>query len=343
MSPAPDLLPVEAAEKLLAFAERGGVSREALFAAAGVADHAAPIPFAALCALYEQAARLTGDPDLGLHVGEATSPRMYGSLGYIAANSATLGEALASLASFQPLWTRAVGIELHHGRGSVSLVYWHKGAIPPEARLQESEQMLAALLAFARTSVAEPLRPSEVRFEHRAPSRLDEHRRIFAAPVRFSAPATELVFAADVLALPIPQADPTLARLLRDQARSSLAEQHRRDPFLDQLRRRTHQAMLEGGAPSLSDIAAPMKISARTLQRRLRAQGLSFRAVADEARLALAKTMLADPAMALSRIAFRLGYSQTSAFHRAFRRHTGTTPRAFRRALHADEDVTCDA
>lgn len=198
--------------------------------------------------------------------------------------------------------------------------------------------MLAALLAFVRQAVGIALNPTQVRFEHRAPADLGEHRRIFGAPIRFRAAATEIVFAAAALALPIPEADATLARLMREQAQSALAEEMRREPFPDRLRDRLKAAILAAHPISLANLAAWMGIGPRSLQRRLRRHGLTFRAVADEARIALARELLAEPGLALGRIAFRLGYSQTSAFHRAFRRYAGTTPGAFRRALSADEE-----
>ena len=338
MSPMPHRLPFVAAEKALAAAEKRGVSRRALLAAAGIAEVSAEIDFAALCTLYEEAARLTGDDTFGLHVGEQTSPRMYGPLGYIAANSATLDEALTSLTEYQPLWTRAAGIELRRWQEGIGLRYWQRDKVPPEARRQESEQMLTALLSFTRQAAGISLNPTQVRFEHHAPAELGEHRRIFGAPIRFRSAATEIVFAKTALALPIPHADATLAGLMRDQARSALTKQARHEPFLAQVRDRLKAAILTSQPVSLSDLAQTMAIGPRTLQRRLRGHGLSFRTVADEVRVALARELLGDPSLALARIAFRLGYSQTSAFHRAFRRHAGTTPRAFRRALNAHEE-----
>ena len=330
-------LPIAAAEKALAAAEEAGVPRAALLAAAGVSQGAVTLGFDTLCALYQQAASLSGDDDFGLHVGERTSPRMYGQLGYIVVNSATLGDALASLVRYQPLWTRAAGIGLRRGRRGIALRYWHKGAAPPDARRQESEQMLATLLAFARGAAGDAVAPTEVRFEHRAPSDLGEHRRIFGAPLRFGAAATEIVFAPATLAMPLPQADATLGEMMREQARSELAAWGRREPFLDQLGEALKAGLLAAEDISLPALARRLGIGPRTLQRRLRERRLTFRAVAGEARIALAREWLAEPEMPLAEIAFRLGFSQPSAFHRAFRRHAGTTPGCVRRALCADE------
>lgn len=334
----PAAFPIEAVEKLLQAAEERGVSKASLLSSAGIEKPGKEIGLAPLCALYERAARLTGDDALGLHVGEASSPRMYGPLGYIVANSANLGEALASLADYQPLWTRAAGITLRRRNKAIALRYWLQDDIPAEERRQESEQMLATLITFLREATGVPLSPTEVRFEHSAPADLTEHRRLFASRIVFGAPATEVVLAEPMLALPIPRADSTLAELMRSQARSALAERKRREPFLERLRDTLEEAILEGRSVALPDAAGAMGMGPRTLQRRLRQDGLTFRTVVEQARTARARDMLAEPGMVLAQIAFRLGFSQTSAFHRAFRRHTGTTPGAFRRALEANEE-----
>lgn len=338
MPDTPAFLPFEAAEKLLAAAVARGVDRATLLARAGIAEDEARIGPAALCALYEEAARLTGDDSFGLHVGERTSPNMYGPLGYVAANSATLGSALASLADHQSLWSRAAGIALRRGRRTASLRYWLCDPVAPDNRRHESEQMLAALSGFMRAATAGAFGPREIRFEHRRPANVAEHRRLFGAPLVFGAAATEILFDPALLDLPMPHADPVLGELLRRQAAPALADLRRREPFLDRLRERLKAAILGDSEVSLAAAAAVMNMGPRTLQRRLQDHGLTFRTVVEDMRITLAKELLAQPGLALGQIAFQLGYSQTSALHRAFRRHAGATPAAFRRALAAREE-----
>lgn len=332
------MLPMEAAEKALVAAEAAGVARAALLGAVGIAAPAAQLSFEDLCDLYECAARLSSDDAFGLHVGERTSAPMYGRLGYVVAHSATLDEALSNLARYQPIWTRAAGLHVLRRRGAISLRYWHKGGIDPRRRRQESEQMLATLLAFARGAVGFRLAPLMVRFEHDSPRDCGEHERIFGAPIVFRAPATELLLPDSALRLALPLADTRLGDMIREQAQVALAEQSRREPLRDRLRGLLGEAIAGGTTVSLSVMAAALGIGPRTLQRRLRARGINFRDEADEAHINAAKAMLGEPTPALAQIAFMLGYSQTSAFHRAFHRHTGVTPGAYRRALRAREE-----
>lgn len=325
-------LPAKAAEKVLALALEAGVARQHLLAACSW-DGSSDIQFEQLCALYEEAARLTRDPSFGIHVGEKTSPREYGLIGYVAANSRTLGDALASLVELHAVWSDAVGFELRRTRATIALIYVHRGRIPPELRRHESEQMMAALLGFVGEVLAAQVRPTEIRFEHQAPPDLSEHDRVFGAPIIFSAPATEIVLPAALLAAPLAEADPVLGGLIRAQAEAVLAGRPRGGDLVEDLRAAIRRSFAGGDRWTLGEAAAGMNIGQRTLQRTLSRQGLTFRKLEDEMRIEGARRMLADPQLGLAEIAHRLGFSQPSAFHRAFRRATGTTPREFRLRL----------
>jgi len=326
--------PAEVAEKLIAAAAEAGVAAGAVYAAAGIAP-GEPLDYAALASLYEAAARLAGDEAFGLRVGLGTRPQMYGLLGYAAAHAATLGEALSRLAALGGAWTDAVAFELRSERGAAVLRYRDQEGVPAGARRQECEQMMAALLTFARSAAGEDLRPVEVRFEHDAPADCRAHRDIFSCTLLFGAPATELLFGEAALARRLPAADPTLGELIRGQAEAAIGRRSVGPPLLRALRALVLDGVRAGRAPSLETAAAALGLGPRTLQRRLGEHGTSWRAVLDRERIGEAKALLADPRLGLARIAFRCGFSEASAFHRAFRRIAGTTPRRYRLALEA--------
>lgn len=321
--------PVEVADKLLQAAADRGVPADELFGAAGVIQGSA-LSYAQLCALYEAAARLTGDSDFGLHVGERTKAEMYGLLGYAVTHSISLGEALERMRSLQAVWTRAVAFELRHGRDKSALRYGGRDGIPAHERRQECEQMMAAVLAFARGGADEDLRPLEVRFEHQAPEYTNEHKRIFACRLVFGAAATEIILSRKDLVRQLWRADPKLGALLQQQAQSLLAARELQEPLMDAVCFRVRQAIVNGAMPSLKQVADLLGLGPRTLQRRLRERSATWRSICEEARIGLAKELLADPRLALAQVAFRVGYSQTSAFHRAFRRVESVTPRNYR-------------
>jgi AraC-like DNA-binding protein len=322
-------LPSEAADKPLARAAKAGVSREALKRAAGW-DGGAEIAFGDLCAMYEQAARLTGDGAFGIHVGEETSPRQYGLLGYAADNCGLLGEALDLITQLQSIWTDTAGIELRSARNTVTCRYWHRGDIAPEQRRQESEEMLTTLLRFVQGLLDLPLRPLEIRFEHEAPVDLTEHHRVFGSALVFSAPATELVLPRDWLAKPIVRSDLVLGQLIRSQAEEILRSRPRTADLVDRLQALILERFLNGSDLTLREASAAIGLGTRSLQRALAERDLTYRAMVDQQRIHAARRLLADRHLGLAEIAHQLGFSQVSAFHRAFRRVTGTTPRAFR-------------
>ncbi|HYJ30592.1 MAG TPA: AraC family transcriptional regulator ligand-binding domain-containing protein [Allosphingosinicella sp.] len=329
--------PPEAADKLLAAADQAGVARETLFAAAGIAPEAA-LDYAALCALYEAGARLTRDGNFGLRVGTHTRPDMYGLLGYAAAHSASLGEALERLVALQGVWTDAVALELKAGGGVARLRYRSRVPVPPRQRRQECEQMIAAIASFATAATGGAARPIEVRFEHQAPPDVAEHKRVFGCPILFRARSTGLSWPMAALGLALAGTDPKLGALIRVQAEGELAGRRRRAPLVETVRAAVRDGLERGAAPGLAEAAAAAGLGPRTLQRRLRDLGMRWTMLVDGVRIELARELLADPRLGISQIAFEAGFSQASAFHRAFRRIAGTTPRRYRLELAATEE-----
>jgi AraC-like DNA-binding protein len=328
--------PAEVAQKLADAVAEAGIAPETLFDRAGV-EARTPLSYADLCALYEAGARATGNDAFGLYVGERTRPDMYGLLGYAASHSPSVGEALERLVTLQGVWTQSVSLKLRREGPFARLAYCASNPPPAEDRRHETEQMLAALVAFVRTGTAAAVTPAEVRFEHPAPHNPAEHRRTFGCPVVFRAAATEILFHAADLRLPMAGADPKLGALLSAQGVKALAREAAGAPVAQAVRAELHQSMAAGRQPSLAAVARALGMGPRTLQRRLVADGLGWRDLVAEERIARARELLTDRRLGLAQIAHRAGFSQVSAFHRAFRRITGTTPRRHRLNLAAAE------
>jgi AraC-like DNA-binding protein len=126
------------------------------------------------------------------------------------------------------------------------------------------------------------------------------------------------------------KADPSLCALLDRHARELLARYPREDSLVERIRT-LMKGELNGGDASLEVVAERLGMSARTLQRKLQASGTSHQELLDEMRRDLAVRYLREPGMAVCEVAYLLGFSESSAFHRAFKRWTGTTPSEFRR------------
>ncbi|HEY6188444.1 MAG TPA: AraC family transcriptional regulator [Pyrinomonadaceae bacterium] len=325
---------VKAVGKVVDAARACGVAPEELYRAVNLdpallddADNR--IPYAQLIALYEEAARLTGDEAFGLHLSEHTSEKVFDLLGYVLMSSPTLGEALHRIVRYHPIWNDGAEYVVETEGERVHLGYRY---LSPrvEARRHDCEMTLAITLRFGCLATGVDWTPREVSFEHAQPADLSEHQRIFRSPLRFSRPVNELVFDRSLLSLPLVEADPALCAVLDRHAAELLARSPARGGFVDEVRALLFEAM-QGGDASLEAISRQLGTSPRTLQRKLKEEGASHQDLLDEIRRDLSKRYLREPQMAICEVAYLLGFSEPSAFHRAFRRWTGITPRAYRR------------
>ncbi|MTH36190.1 helix-turn-helix domain-containing protein [Paracoccus limosus] len=169
-----------------------------------------------------------------------------------------------------------------------------------------------------------------VDFACAAPVDRADYRQFFGAPVHFDQPASRLTFAASYLALPIIRQETALQGFLRG-APANILIRYRHDQGLTARIRSRLQAMAPRDWPDFDRLAADLRLSPATLRRRLRAEGQGYAAIRAEIRLQGARQLLRDTGLSVAEIAERLGYGEPSAFHRAFLKHIGTTPAAFRR------------
>ena len=149
--------------------------------------------------------------------------------------------------------------------------------------------------------------------------------------LHFAREERRIVFDRSVLDTPMQTADPKLARILRKHAESVLQSLPKGSTtWLDQFRDvLAHE--LAGGDPTIQVAADALHTSVRTLQRHLAEHDVTFQSELETMREALARRYLVERSMSVAEVAYLLGYSEPSAFHRAFKRWTGTTPGAFRK------------
>ncbi len=162
-----------------------------------------------------------------------------------------------------------------------------------------------------------------------------DYRLFFGAPVRFRQPVSRLAFDASVLKLPVARSEQALRQFLRS-APANILVRYRYDAGLAaSVRKRLRQSPPAAWVP-FEDLAAQMRLSPSTLRHRLAAEGQTYAAIRDGVRRDLAVEMLQTTALGVGEIAANLGFSEPSAFHRAFRKWTGKSPAAFRRETALD-------
>ena len=313
----------------------GGASRETLestagFSATHAADPDARISLAVETALWEAGARLTGDPDFGLHSAERLRPGMFDVLDYAIRTAPNLRVALERLARYNRI-EHDVAVFTIVDRGDVTRVEHRFGGGGAVQSRHAAECTLAAQVVIGGQLTGTRVAPRAVAFLHARPASTAEHQRLFGVTPSFSQPVNAVEWDRAVLERPNPNADPALARTILRHAEALLAA--RPAPaasHTDRVRQLLVTALGEGDA-TLARAARALKMSARSLQRRLADEQMTFDRLLDDVRRQLATRYLADPNIAIAEVAYLLGYSEPSPFHRAFKRWTGTTPMEARR------------
>ena len=303
-----------------------------LLASAGIdgatlRDPDARVPWSAVLTLIAHAVDVTGDANLGLHIAERAEPGSLDVHFYAMLSSPTLGEAYERLCRYQRLIHETTRVELNVEGERATLRHVMPGGMA--APRQSAEFLVATWVRGGRLATGTDWAPAEVRFGHPAPPDPSHHHRFFGTPVIFGTGENALVLPAALLDAPCLRADKALLAVLDRYAGDRIERAPRTTSFAD----RARAALLEdlrGGEPSAERLAGRLKTSVRTLNRTLAAENLTYRKLLDHLRQELACRHLADDRVSIAEAAFLLGFSELSAFYRAFKRWTGQTPANFR-------------
>ncbi|MDB5985103.1 MAG: AraC family transcriptional regulator [Nevskia sp.] len=279
--------------------------------------------------LLESAASQTHSDTLGLNLGYRQPLATMGTLGEVTLRAPDIASAIRSFADAMPLHQEGARLALEVQDERALLSYSVSDAAVVEYR-QDAELSVAKMLHFARVLLRQPQwTPTAVYFEHPAPADTQAHRRLFGVPVYFSQDCNALVFPSEMLKRRIcgsvaeqTRTSAQIPALLRRQATAI--------DLLGELRLQITRAMKDGGV-SIVDSAATLGMSERTLQRRLGEFGLSYNSFVERIRFELSQRYLQQAHLPLTEIGYLLGYSELSAFSRAFRRWAGESPQSFRR------------
>lgn len=287
------------------------------------------IPHAALGRLLTLSVAYTRCPHFGLLVGRRATILSLGMVGRLMQHSETVGEAMRALVSNLSIQNRGAVPSLTIS-GDVALFTFSVYQPEAESADQISDGSLAVAVNALRTLCGSDWNPTEVYLPRRAPADTEPYRRHFRAPVRFDQEAAVIVFSAADLTRRVVGADPLLRAVLEAQIRRIKETQG--NEFSDDIRRLL-RTRLTSSRCSADDIAHVLAMHRRTLSRRLKG-GMGYRAIANEIRFEIARQLLEDTRVPLGEIAAALGYSEASAFTRAFRRWSGCTPTAWRMEGH---------
>ncbi|MES2318175.1 MAG: AraC family transcriptional regulator [Pseudomonadota bacterium] len=272
-------------------------------------------------------AELADDPHFGLHVGERVKLGTYSVYGLILLSCRDFGQVFQQTMRYE---------QLAHdlGRSELALdgpnAEYHWLTNYPQANRHLVESVYAGIRVFSTWLAGMELPSSKIQFMHAQQSDDAEFLRIFGARPLFDQPVNAVHFPAQLLAWPVPNADVGLYPVLQQHAEQLLRERTRSD---EGIAAQVHAAIIKNLAHDrvrLSSIADELKLSPRTLQRKLNEAGASFQQVLDQARYALATDYLRQASLSLVDISFLLGYQEQSAFTHAFKEWAGVNPGAWR-------------
>lgn len=283
--------------------------------------------------MLSSAAEQSGRSQIGLELACMDGDNGYSIFGDLFRYAPTVGDALESMCRYFPAVQTGTTVQLRQSHGVAHLVYNVQDPLVGD-RPQDAAYTLGKLHRSLARSAGSTWALEHVTLAVPAPQQQEPYRRFFRAPVSFGAATTALHFPAHWLDRPIATADRErydrfcahLERLMPEQADDDLLE----DALRSWMVRAAHR-----GDATLERAAADFGVTPRTLQRRLKAQGTTFQAMLTRVRMEEAQRMLAESRLSVTDIAGQLGFSETSAFTRAFRSFTRQSPSAFRRAAHS--------
>ncbi|MBW4475258.1 MAG: AraC family transcriptional regulator [Stenomitos rutilans HA7619-LM2] len=279
------------------------------------------------CNLWRTIAYQSDDPTVGLQMAEFIRPATLDVLGYMICYSANLAEAIDRIVQYSRLMHAGI-VVLFKVQDNVARLTMTFGDEYIAIHRAYHQWALAGLILICRRSTGVDIMPLNVGFQHSEPDDLSAYQSLFRSPLEFDQPYNTIAFDTALLDLPLLNADSTLSAIFDQCAEKALAAL----PSSDRLEDRVRQALvanLRSGNPTIEAVAARVKYAPRTLQRKLKEEGTSYRDLLDEVRRELSIHYLREERIAIGEIAFLLGFSGTSAFYRAFKRWTGISPGEF--------------
>lgn len=312
---------------LLSALEARGIDAAALAADQGISaemliDPERRIPLDLSTRLWRASVEATGDDAFGIEASRHIRPGSFHALGNAFLSSPTLRAALDRAARFSRVTADVAEASTRlEGPDLVFALAWRSGAERPSF-----EAVDAALSSIVRTSrflLGRAVSPSRVDLERPVPQRSERFDAFFRCPVRFGAAETIVAFDRAVVERPIPGGNDRLATA-SDQLLAAYLAGLESATVSDRVRAVVVDA-LAAREPNIASVAAELTLSPRSLQRHLEAEGTTFRTVVAEARRELADAFL-DAGTSVTETAYRLGFSETAAFSRAYRRWTGRPP-----------------
>ena len=280
--------------------------------------------------LWELAAETTRDPCFGLTVASFWHPTTLHALGYSWLASDNLEEAFQRLARYTRIINTAANgvIQIEKSADSYCLIMDASHLNVPQPTQASVDAAMAMVLTMCRVSYGANFRPVRVSIQHDEPDCSGRFSELFAAPVAFSQAKNAIWMDPEMVSVPLATANPELVRVNDNIVTDYLAQLDRNDVNM-----RVRSKLVEHlptGQVSEEGIASSINLSQRSLQRRLKEQGMSFTQLLESTRKELGLQYVRDPQHSFNEIGFLLGFAEPGNFSRAFKRWYGKSPSQYR-------------
>jgi AraC-like DNA-binding protein len=273
----------------------------------------------------------SGDEAFAFHLVDHLHPSFMGAIGYAWMTSATLRKAFLRMSRYSRMLSDRIVIDFDDRDGNFGVLLNPELSRFLDPDLRE-RMRLANAVKLCRMNCGESFKPLRIHCRQAQSARPGAFYSFFRCEIRFDSDSTMLVIDPETADRPLPGFNAQLGHVLEQQMIDSLARRDRQD-----LAGRTKSAIFEllpSGKVTIEDVASRLAISVRTLRRKLKEKGTSFKELLTQTRQELGERYIHDNTLSLTEIAFLLGFSDSSSFSRAYRSWTGLSPSEFRSAHH---------
>ncbi len=278
--------------------------------------------------IFVEAAKLTKNENVGLHQGEQLSKGFSNILGYVLMNCRDLGDAAKKYTKYEGIVDETSISEIQIAANAVVLSTRNVDKALQGNRIL-SDFRVSGMLLYIQMLTGKMITLKEVYFDHCKPQDISEYQRIFNCPVFFGKSINALVFNKELLLLPITEPNKELLSLFERIAGDTLERMEKSETYTKKVLNIIVKE-ISGEIPSIDIVANQLAVSIRSLQEYLKKEGTSYIKLVNEVRKDIAINYLKEKNASIAEIAYILGFSETSAFNRAFKKWTSLTPCEFR-------------